>query len=812
MKRKSHRMGIGMLLTASLLLTACQVQGETNGKKEEGQTKEKQTVMETEKLADSIRQKYEEKYVYAEPIKGVARDEHLKLQMGFDIMNSEFTEYTQIVNVFKDAELTQAVGSHFEWNEETKELEVTPPRWSVGGIMSEGLGEEDPGYHPADASLFDKGELNDWGNLPQYYMVQYVDLETGEALEKPIVTVFTVNFEVARAPRVSLAIDKDGMPIFRWKEVKGAERYYVMSMSYSEENGLSGDGWVEGSTTETTWKPESAAKFITYEVSEAERQDPDVIEKYGEGTGAIQRESGYETYYCVIAVSEEGTSAISNLMDEKTIARKVPYTEEVKMSLDEEGSNYVNSFVEIPSYKWVTMCDGTLVQKIINYDFENAKATTETWGEYEKEDMSDLKLVEKDIIKVPYVIDGTGFEGTVVIESYNPDTWEEELEKVHQRQEELRSRGGAVTPEMTEGELESSEEEKTDSENVDEQKEETKEEPKKEEKAQEANYPVTANSALSEYLAVNMMNGNTRIDLKDFPESADTSYLLDAWEEAVYQNPLVIGITSASILNDGKVLDVTYDTEPDVIKEKQKAITEEVKKIVGQIIKEDMSELEKEMAINQYLCDTAEYDMDALANAEENNFAGVDEAFNDSFTPYGVLLNQVGVCSSYAGAFKLLAQEAGLECIVVTGNLDGDLPHAWNKVKIDGEWQIVDSTNNDNELIFNALLNLPDHAANKVLVEDERYALDTVVKEYAAPTDEKEYYRINGKFFEQNEIIKPLTDELSAEGTAVMRTDYALSDEEFMSIAQEVVNQSGREELSGYYWMGVVYLTEADMQ
>ena len=54
----------------------------------------------------------------------------------------------------------------------------------------------------------------------------------------------------------------------------------------------------------------------------------------------------------------------------------------------------------MPSYKWVTMCDGTLVQKIINYDFENAKATTETWGEYEKEDMSDLKVVEKTLSKV----------------------------------------------------------------------------------------------------------------------------------------------------------------------------------------------------------------------------------------------------------------------------------------------------------------------------------------------------------------------------------------------------------------------------
>ena len=40
-------------------------------------------------------------------------------------------------------------------------------------------------------------------------------------------------------------------------------------------------------------------------------------------------------------------------------------------------------------------------------------------------------------------------------------------------------------------------------------------------------YKVTANSALSEYLAVNMMNGKQMISLEDFPESADTSYLLD---------------------------------------------------------------------------------------------------------------------------------------------------------------------------------------------------------------------------------------------------------------------------------------------
>ena len=775
MKRKYYRAGTALLAAAALALTACQGTGG-------GQDSPEEAAMAAQKLADSIRQKYDGQYDYTDPMWGVSRDEKLTLQMGFDIYDSDFTEYTQIVNVYQDAELKHPAGSHFEWDEETKELSVTPPRWEAGGISAAGLDESAPGYDPAQDSLFEKGELKDWGNLPRYYMVRYVDTETGDTLDKPVVTVFTVDHEVSRAPKVSMGINEEGLPVFRWNEVPGADKYYVMTMDWSEENGYSGNGFVVGSTEETEWIPDSAARFVTYSVSGADRQEV------------------YETFYCVIAVSEDGTSAISNVFDEKDIARMVPYAEETAMSISEEGSDYVESFEEMPVYKWVTMCDGTLVQKIINYDFESAEPVTETWGEYEKEDMSDLQLVEMDLVKVPYTIDGTGFTGVVVIEKYDPDTWEDELGKIRNRQEKLRTKGGARTPELTQ--------------------EDTTEEDETQEEAGAGNetggavsvleqeYEVTANSALSEYLAVNMMNANPMISLADFPESSDLSYLLDAWEEAVYQNPMVLGVTGASILGDGKTLAVSYDTEADVIREKQAEIAAETERVVSEIITDDMSELEKEMAINQYLCDTAEYDTAALENAGENDFEDVDEEFNDSFTPYGVLLNKTGVCSSYAGAFKLLAEEAGLECIVVTGYLDGELPHAWNKVKIDGEWQIVDSTNNDNELIFNALLNLPDAVADKVLVEDERYVLDSELDSYQANTDEKEYYHINNRFYAQDQITAPLTEELKEEGTAVLRTDYGLSDEQFMTIAQQAAERYGADELGGCYWMGVIYLTD----
>ena len=196
-----------------------------------------------------------------------------------------------------------------------------------------------------------------------------------------------------------------------------------------------------------------------------------------------------------------------------------------------------------------------------------------------------------------------------------------------------------------------------------------------------------------------------------------------------------------------------------------------------------------------------------MENAEKNNFKNVDKEFQDSFTPYGVLVKQVGVCASYAGAYKLLAEEAGLDCIVVTGYLDGSLPHAWNKVKVDGEWLIVDTTNNDNPYLFNALLNLPNNEADKVLVEDENYLMDAAISEYEAVQSEKEYYRISQKYYGEDQIAAALSTGLTQDGASTLRTEYSLNDEQFAAIAQQAAENSGSE-LKGTYWMGVIYLTK----
>lgn len=199
------------------------------------------------------------------------------------------------------------------------------------------------------------------------------------------------------------------------------------------------------------------------------------------------------------------------------------------------------------------------------------------------------------------------------------------------------------------------------------------------------------------------------------------------------------------------ILYVKYDYDKETTKEKQREVKEKITQITGEIITDGMNELEKELAINQYLCDNGEYDHAALESAEENDFKYVDEIYNDSFTAYGVLVNGIGVCASYSAGFKLLADAAGLDRIVVTGYLDGSL------------------------------------------------------SDYGAPSDDKEYYRLTDNYYPMEGLTDILAEKLLEQDNAVLRTDYSLDDETFGRIAQETADEL-RGSISGFHWMGVIHL------
>ena len=60
------------------------------------------------------------------------------------------------------------------------------------------------------------------------------------------------------------------------------------------------------------------------------------------------------------------------------------------------------------------------------------------------------------------------------------------------------------------------------------------------------------------------------------------------------------------------------------------------------------------------------------------------------------LVEGFAVCSGYSSSFQLLATLAGLECITVRGEANMIREeHAWNMVRLDGEWYCVDVTWDD---------------------------------------------------------------------------------------------------------------------
>ena len=103
------------------------------------------------------------------------------------------------------------------------------------------------------------------------------------------------------------------------------------------------------------------------------------------------------------------------------------------------------------------------------------------------------------------------------------------------------------------------------------------------------------------------------------------------------------------------------------------------------------SETEKARAIFRWVADRISYDVDAF-------FTNKLVTLNAD----QVLQKRISICDGYATLFEKLAHEAGLEAVTIKGYAKAyghvagsrfDKPnHAWNAVKIDGQWRLVDTT------------------------------------------------------------------------------------------------------------------------
>ena len=160
----------------------------------------------------------------------------------------------------------------------------------------------------------------------------------------------------------------------------------------------------------------------------------------------------------------------------------------------------------------------------------------------------------------------------------------------------------------------------------------------------------------------------------------------------IYANS-VLDITPIKLLSNLDELYIEYYDKKsridDKLYEKYEDMLQKAKEIVDKVIKPRMTDFEKELAFHDYIVLNTVYDYE--------NYI-LDKVPEESHQPYGVLVNKVAVCDGFARTMQILLNMVGIECEFVHGESDSEkgwYGHAWNIVKIEGEYFHLDITFNN---------------------------------------------------------------------------------------------------------------------
>ena len=124
--------------------------------------------------------------------------------------------------------------------------------------------------------------------------------------------------------------------------------------------------------------------------------------------------------------------------------------------------------------------------------------------------------------------------------------------------------------------------------------------------------------------------------------------------------------------------------------DRDQVILQSCRDLLGEIITEEMSDYEKELAVHDWMIAWAEYDQAALSS-----LPGAQPT-PDSDNPYGFFTGRAAICTGYTSTFQLLMDLLDIECVTVEGTAyNGTEDHAWNMVRLNGEWYCVDVTWDD---------------------------------------------------------------------------------------------------------------------
>lgn len=164
------------------------------------------------------------------------------------------------------------------------------------------------------------------------------------------------------------------------------------------------------------------------------------------------------------------------------------------------------------------------------------------------------------------------------------------------------------------------------------------------------------------------------------PEPSPSSGLPNGWR--AYTPPNTDNMT---IYDTSAILAAWEAGSSEDLGRRDKWVYTECINVLDRIIEDGMTDYEKEWAVYKWLIREVEYDWRHQDPSKTTP--------RSSYQPYGALIEGKAVCLGFATTFQLFMDMLGIECITVVGAaFDSSADHAWNMVRLNGEWYCLDAT------------------------------------------------------------------------------------------------------------------------
>lgn len=641
---------------------------------------------------------YEENIPYfqdLEPIYNVPEDQVFKFKLNLSDIPFASFGIQDMFKVFSDRDCTTDVLAKIEYDKESNIISIKPSYDSMG-------------MYPRE-DVDDKGLS--WGGLQKYYIVIYHDLNATEVTElsKPMRLMFTVGSDIP-IPTLKVKKDNNGNIILTWNKIEGAEKYKIYK----------GDRHGMGLLTETT----DTSISMTEEEYAHFAMNTLLLKIYK---------------YAVTSVVNGKESRLSNIISGEDYMSIAPRNLTSPKEFYSVGKNWdcedIFSLPKFVSVDYLEYIPNDVPGRFGTYKTSNHKVIWNFSKNVGDANYPNYPVYEGKVAGTTFTLKATFYD--------NPPTADEIARFLDDSNSaEFTIIGGA--------------EELEDIVDI-----------KSAPDADEVNSSMQSNDNVIEVLETStetrkpfeqvlidgLMERKTSIYAGNYPEAEDSTYLKDVILKVIVQNPLILDEKWLSYNYKTKSVLVEYKSTSDVVAKKQNEIKEKVKDVVAQVIKPGMSLYEKELALHDWLIENGEYHNEVLDAYYEGKAPNeISETYPDSFTAYGILINGLGVCQSYAEAFKLLCDEAGVPCVVATGELQ-TVPHAWNMVKIGEKWAHVDATNNDTG-IDHPVFNATDNSIALEYTLNNEFEIDSQLGKYTADSYENDYYYVNNLYTSSSEELK----------------------------------------------------------